>query len=284
MRILRIYNNNVALAVNYSGTETVVVGRGLAFAKRKGDMVDPKLVEQTFVPESGTSQERLNWSLSEIPAEILSLAIELESEVKAAGGFTISHSFIIPLADHLNFAVLRAKEGDAVDYPLALEVTQLYPRELEFGQRARDLTNQRLGVTLPEQEAIPLALHLVNSQFATGDMNQTFRMTEIFSQIFELISTVYGQEVDQTSMSAARFISHLRYLFVRVEKKGSSFYQDETPAALLEAVQTSYPRAFACAQKLYLLLEMQTQQELTDGEITYLTLHVARLAKDLNLD
>ena len=54
MRISRIYNNNVALTVNHLGQEAVVIGRGIAFGKRKGQMIDPA-VEQTFVPEQGMS-------------------------------------------------------------------------------------------------------------------------------------------------------------------------------------------------------------------------------------
>ena len=45
MRISRIYNNNVALTVDTFGKQAVVIGRGLAFGKRKGDMVDPAKVE-----------------------------------------------------------------------------------------------------------------------------------------------------------------------------------------------------------------------------------------------
>ena len=66
MRISRIYNNNVALAQAYTGEQMVVIGRGLAFGKRKGDMVDPTLIEQTFVPEHGTPDEHLAGSLAKI--------------------------------------------------------------------------------------------------------------------------------------------------------------------------------------------------------------------------
>lgn len=50
MRISRIYNNNVALTVNHLGQEAVVIGRGIAFGKRKGQMIDPATVEQTLCP------------------------------------------------------------------------------------------------------------------------------------------------------------------------------------------------------------------------------------------
>ena len=36
MRISRIYNNNVVLTVDHYGKESVMIGRGIAFGKRKG--------------------------------------------------------------------------------------------------------------------------------------------------------------------------------------------------------------------------------------------------------
>ena len=66
MRISRIYNNNVVLTVDHYGKESVMIGRGIAFGKRKGQLIDPSAVEQTFVPEQGMSGERLSMTLSEI--------------------------------------------------------------------------------------------------------------------------------------------------------------------------------------------------------------------------
>lgn len=276
MRISRIFNNNVALTQTFAGDEVVVIGRGLAFGKRRGDMVDPTLVEQTFVPDRGTSVESLSGILAEIPSEILGVASDVESLVKSEG-IKISHSFIVPLADHLNYAVVRAREGIEVDYPLAPEVSQLYPQELRFGRHAVALVRERLGVDLPDIEAVPLAMHLVNAQFEADDMGGTYRMTEVFSQIFEVIATGFGGPVDQSLMSAARFVTHLRYLFVRAGKPSA-----DVPAVplLLETLKATHPLAFACARKVRLILEMHLEQELTDDELTYLTIHIARLAQD----
>ena len=40
MRISRIYNNNVVLTVDHYGKESVMIGRGIAFGKRKGQLID----------------------------------------------------------------------------------------------------------------------------------------------------------------------------------------------------------------------------------------------------
>ena len=124
----------------------------------------------------------------------------------------LSNSFILPLADHLHYAVVRARDGVRVQYPLAPEVTVLYPREVEYGRTVLAMVRERLQVELDPNEAIPLALHLVNAQFATADMSQAFRMTEVFAQVFEIIEASYERKIDPDSMSAARFVTHLRYL------------------------------------------------------------------------
>ena len=284
MRISRIYNNNVALTVNHLGQEAVVIGRGIAFGKRKGQMIDPATVEQTFVPERDMSGERLSLTLSEIPAEILSIVTGLESRVRADGVLELSNSFIIPLADHLHYAVMRAREGVRVDYPLAPEVTLLYPREVEYGRSVIAAVRERLQVQMDPGEAIPLALHLVNAQFATADMSQAFRMTEVFAQVFEIIEASYERTINPDSMSAARFVTHLRYLFVRASRTSTNRAEDVdevSQPSLLAALRSDAPRAYACAQKVLLVLQMQLKQSLTRDELTYLTIHIARLARDM---
>lgn len=283
MRISRIYNNNVALTVDSLGQQSVVIGRGLAFGKRKGDLVDPSKVEQTFVPEQGISAERLSWSLSEIPAEILKISSEIEDSVRHDRNVEVSNSFIIPFADHLHYAVIRARDRLRVDYPLAPEVNLLYPHEVQVGRRALDLVHERMGFDLDANEAVPLALHLVNAQFATADMSRAFRMTEVFAQVFEVIEVAYERSIDSSSIFAVRFITHLRYLFVRADqlKVTKSGGVGVSQPSLLAALRVDAPRAYACAQKVLLLLEMQIRQPLTQDELTYLTIHIDRLAKDL---
>ena len=283
MRISRIYNNNVVLTVDHHGKESVMIGRGIAFGKRKGQLVDPSAVEQTFVPEHGMSGERLSMTLSEIPAEILSIATLLESKVRAEGALELSNSFILPLADHLHYAVVRARDGVRVEYPLAPEVNVLYPREVEYGRTVLQMVRERLQVELDPNEAIPLALHLVNAQFATADMSQAFRMTEVFAQVFEIIEASYERKIDPDSMSAARFVTHLRYLFVRASRASANHAEDDevSQPSLLAALRADAPRAYACAQKVLLVLQMQLKHSLTRDELTYLTIHIARLARDM---
>ena len=133
------------------------------------------------------SGERLSMTLSEIPAEILSIATLLESKVRAEGALELSNSFILPLADHLHYAVVRARDGVRVEYPLAPEVTVLYPREVEYGRAVLVMVRERLNVELDPNEAIPWRCTWSTRNLRRRICLRHSRMTEVFAQVLKLL-------------------------------------------------------------------------------------------------
>ena len=49
MIINKVLNNNVVTIINQNSEEAVVMGRGIAFQKKKGDEIDESRVEKIFV-------------------------------------------------------------------------------------------------------------------------------------------------------------------------------------------------------------------------------------------
>lgn len=93
-------------------------------------------------------------------------------------------------------------------------------------------------------------------------------------------SRSYGRPFDRETVNAARFITHLRYFFVRAHN-GKQLAEGAT--GLGSAIHQAYPEAFGTALKLQAVLELRLGEPLTDDEVTYLTLHVARMADELRL-
>ena len=188
-------------------------------------------------------------------------------------------ALVIALADHVSFAVRRLEHGLAIEYPLLGEVKNLYGRE--YGQALGLLAavNNRLERPLPAGEAVALALHLVNAGFATGDLSYTYTMTAVISQLIEVIERTFEVALDEGSVSVGRFITHLRYLFVRIQQHQQLVDQ---PSLISTAILDSYPRAAQCADRLSGILELRLGAPLTADEISYLALHVARVAADQN--
>ncbi len=123
-------------------------------------------------------------------------------------------------------------------------------------------------------------MHLVNTQFSDHNLAKTFGMTQLLAQIFSIISFAYQQPLDRRHLSVARFVAHLRYLFVRVEHQEQG-QKTSSHQSISRAVASCYPKASSCARKVRMLLEMHLKAELSADEQTYLTIHIARLDQDL---
>jgi beta-glucoside operon transcriptional antiterminator len=184
---------------------------------------------------------------------------------------------VLPLADHISFAIKRVRQNLTIGYPLKAEVAHLYPAELAAARRAVALIRDRTNVQLDDDEAVPIALHFVNAAFATEDLSRTVKMTKLFEQVFEVLEIAYDRTFDTQSINAARFITHLRYFFVRVT---SDKQLSENPDGFISAIRESFPTAYACAERVKALLELRLERPITTDEVIYLTLHVARLANE----
>lgn len=281
MKVSKVFNNNVVLAVDEADgdAEVVLIGRGLGFGLRPGDDVDQGRVEKTFRPGGAQTPERIAAFLDEIPADDISLAEEIVRRGRERFGDHVGPHMLFPLADHLSFALRRAREGVTITYPLQWEVTALYPQEVAFSKDILGLVADRRGVRLPELEAIPFALHFVNAKFGQDDMSATMEMTEAFGAVLDTVRSRLAIDIDEESLDATRFITHLRYLFLRQEKRAKGVASAAVDQqALYDLVRTTQPVEFACAQEVQAMLEQRFDWRLDHNELLYLTLHVARLA------
>lgn len=270
MKILRVLNNNVVLATDDSGGELILTGWGVGFQTKPGRPVDQTKVQRVFIPEGNRSSDHLGEQLAAIPPEFIVAADDALRVV----GRNPGTATIVALADHLHQASLRAAKLQEEYHPLATEVKHLYPEEYADAQRILAAISTQLELELPQVEAVAIALHLVNAGLREGDLTDTYLMTGVFTQLFEIIEHSLGIEVPRESVTAARFITHMRYLFVRA-RQGTQLR--EGMAVLSESLQHSHPEAVACAGRLAAVLALRLGEPLTDDEIAYLALHVARL-------
>lgn len=275
MTVLRVFNNNVVLAHRSTGPDVVVTGRGVGFGTKPGAPVDLDRIARVFVPEYRGNAETLGQKVAAVSPEHIELLDHVMARVQRPSDPAIHATTVVALADHLGFALERLSRGLELEYPLRAEVAHLYPEEFTQAQHMVELLNERLEQDLPDAEAVPLTLHLVNGGFTTGDLADTYRMTTVIPQMFRVLEGVYGRPFDRDGIGAARFIAHLRYFFVRVHT-GHQF--PVAPSALGGAIRESYPQAHQAAGKLRTLLEIKLEHPVSEEEVTYLTLHVARMA------
>lgn len=280
MEILRVFNNNVVLARDPDRGEVILTGRGLGFQAKPGQPVDRDKIVKMFVPDEGRDPDNFGQLVAAIPPEHLHLADQALEIARSTMRVPLPSSTIVALADHLSFAIKRVLKGIRMEYPLHAEVAHLYPDELAVAERVVAYVNGTLEVPLPAEEAVPIALHLVNAGFSTGDLSYTYQMTGVFQQLFDVLEKAFDRVIDRQTVNAARFITHLRYFFVRAHQ-GKQLSEGAT--ALATAIRTSYPREYVAATRLQAVLELRLGEPLTEDEITYLTLHVARMIDEVRI-
>ena len=277
MEVVRVFNNNLVLAKDGAGREVILTGRGLGFQARPGQAVDQSRVVRIFMPMDGRDPDHLAHLLAGIPPEHIQLVGAAMTDV-GLDALARNPALVIALADHVSFALRRITIGMDLEYPLLAEVKNLYAEEYAQGEALVAAVNARSEVQLPRAEAVGLALHLVNAGFSTGDLSYTYTMTGVIQQMVSVIEQAFDMRLDPGSVSVGRFVTHLRYLFVRIHQYKQ--LDEEQHSMVGRAIRDAYPSAVDCALRLASLLELRLGSSLTDDEVSYLTLHVARVATD----
>ena len=266
-------NNNIVLAYDENHNEVVLFGTGIGFGRKKGDGVEEASVSKLFINDSNKRLAPMIQNLSEDIVSVTEDIIQYGSRVLEK---QLHASILIVLADHLYFAMERAKKNQNVDNPLQWEVPHLYPKEYEIGVKGVKLMEERLQVKLPPQEASFIALHFVNAQFESQDMSDTLKITEIISRILDIVSYHFQLVLDENSLYYSRFIVHLRYFIIRQEThmKDTIGLNDED---LLETVKIRYKKSYQCAIKIAKYLYDSYSWDVSKDEIIYLLLHIERI-------
>lgn len=276
MQVLKVFNNNVVLSLDELGPEVVITGRGVGFQARPGDPIDPALIVRRFVPAD--NPDSIAQVLADIPPERLALVETLFAQAMRELGSLMPPLAVVAVADHVHQAIERVARGEVMEYPMRAEVAHLHPVDLEVAEALLAKLNRELDAPLPQGEAIALAMHLFHAVTGSPSMEQTFVQSKLIRQIFDTVQQAYGDEFDPDSIDAARFATHLRYFFARAQA-GRQLDGGIPDVAVL--VASGKGRAQQVALRIKSLLELRLQHPVSEDEVTYLTMHVARMEQGM---
>lgn len=279
MKIAKVLNNNIVIAVNENGEDVIAMGCGIAFGKKHGDAIALEQIERLFtnhVPELSSRFEEL---VKAIPAEYIEAAEKVIALTKMHLGKELADNLYLSLADHIYFTIQRSKTGMLIRNRLLLETRMLYPDEFRAGQEAVQYLSNYFHVQLPEDEAAFLALHFVNASMGM-QMNETMQITEIVQEVSSIIRNYFHLEFDHNSLDYFRMVTHIKFFAQRIVT-GTTLASDGADIQLCEMVRTRYAGSFACVQKIVSYMEKQYHASISDTEQMYLTIHVERVRRSM---
>lgn len=277
MNIHKVINNNVLSAYNEQNQEVVIMGRGIGFKAKPGDVIDESKIEKVFCIENSTLSRQFQEMVSSIPLEHMQISTDIISYAKNECNMKLNQSIYVALTDHINFAIERYRQGIELPNALLWEIRQFYHREYLVGEYALRLLAERLDIHFKEDEAGFIALHFVNAVFDLSTRD-TYSITSLLQGSLDIVKQEFGTELDESSMFYERFIAHLKFLARRIFKK--ELIQDNE-TELANMIEQKYPREYACSKKIVAYIEREYGVRITREEEMYLTIHIRRvLEKD----
>lgn len=268
MKVIRKINNNVALCLDSRGNEVVAFGKGIGFKKPPYEL-ELNQIQRTYW---GIDKTYISM-IEDIPPEILEISDQIVNYARSRLNYSISSNIVFTLADHITFAIQRQKENIKVRLPIMQDVRYLFEAEMDIGRYALGVIRKKLKVYFDDDEAVYIALHIINAEAA--GQSQKFKLDEeIIQEIVEQIETHFQIRVDKEGFSYSRFVSHMHYLLKRGKNRELLKGGD---LRMYESMAKEYPDIYACMLHIRKYLEQTVSWEMTEEECLYLMLHINRL-------
>ena len=271
--IEKVINNNIISAYEKSGAEVIVMGRGIGFKKKQGEVVPADQISKIFRIKSRKLTEQFKELLANMPLERVRISDEIISHAKDHLKLKLNQSIYVTLTDHINFAIERVSQGIEPQNALLWEIKRFYPQEFQLGIYALELIHDRLGILLPEDEAGFIALHFVNAEYGT-DIRDAVKFPDQMQAIVDIVERDLGILLDESSLHYERFMTHIKFLIQRIYRKELLSSEDRELSLLM---QRKYPREYQCSLKVAEYIMQATGSRLSEEEIMYLSVHIRRV-------
>lgn len=276
MKIVRVLNTNAVVSADQQGREVIITGPGIGFKKKKGENLDPALVDKTYYLKNADDSKRLQEVVKEISEEYLGIAGRV---VEAARNMhlEVRDSLYVTLTDHINSAMDRYREGIALKNMMKIEIRKFYAKEYKIGMDAIRWIKEQTGEDLGEDEAAFIAMHIVSAEFKAESEADVNKITELINAVLQIVRMHFKIQFNENTLSYERFLVHLKFFAARMFD--DNCYQDsmqEIYRVLVE--QNEY--IYSGVRKIADYIEKQYEYKLTIDERLYLLIHIKRILEE----
>lgn len=273
MVIDKIVNNNVITTVLDGDIEAVVMGRGIGFKKRVGDLVDENMVEKIFKLDNPQTKLKLKELIESVEAIYFEITEKIVKHSEEILDKKLSELIYVLLTDHIVFAVERGKKNVSLQNPMLWEIKNLYKDEYKIGIWALELIKEKTDVTLEVDEAAFVALHIVNASL-DSDMYNTMNITILTKDILKIIEEYFQVKFNEDSLDYIRLVTHIKFFSQRILKRQQFDLEEEE---FYDIFATKYEKQNKCIEKISKYVYRQFNYDLTKQEKIYLLLHILRV-------
>ena len=111
MRIKKVLNSSVVLVEDDAHQESILLGKGIGFGQKPGNVIVENQENQVFLPVDNARSRQILELVNSLPPVMLELAQEIVLDAQQRLNTPLGENLVFILADHLNFALERIRRN-----------------------------------------------------------------------------------------------------------------------------------------------------------------------------
>ena len=274
VKIIKRINNNVVLSKE-DEVEVILMGKGIGFQTKPGDLIPAERIEKKYYPEDDLTVEHMSKVMTKADEKQMAVIYEIVRLFRESVGTDFNPNVYFTLMDHILFAISRQKQDIVLTNPMHWEIKKIYAKEYAVSLQAVELIRKELYPDFSQEEAAFITLHFVNAQIEKSANQSAYEHTELTNNILRIVKYSMNIEYDENSSYFQRFVTHIRYYLIRQSQE-----KEEPVLAnpMIALAFSSYPKEKETADSIKEYLFEQKGWHVNDMELMYLILHIGNLA------
>ncbi len=269
-KILKVLNNNSILVIDLdTKQELIFLGKGVGFGKKVNQNVSEIENAKAYrFTEQQSRQESIDTIKSISPVFIEIAGGIIEEAEKQFGN--VDNNILLPLADHIAFAIKRMEQGIELKNPFAKEIKVLFEEEYNVAKKGKNLINQKIGVEINDDEVGYITLH-VHTALTRENVVQSMDVARMIQEGIQTIEKELGAMLDDATISYTRLLTHMKFMILRV------INDEKLHLDMTDYVLENFPDSFALAKQICSSFEQNIKKTFPNIEISYFAIHIERV-------
>ena len=273
-RVEKVLNHNVILAIKEEDKqEYLVMGKGIGFGKKIAQRMEVEEDARVYSLIDVKNAKDTTSSVKEIAPIYLEAANMLLDEAEKKIG-KVDRSVLIPLADHIDFAVKRIKEQGEISNPLICDIQVLFHMEYKVAEKILPFLEENSDVTMSESELGYIALH-IHSAIAEQNVASSMQVARCVRECIRMIEEEIHHVIPVTTLSYNRLMNHVRYMVLRAEQG------EEIKLSMNDYMELRFKKSYAIATYVCEEMGKILNKKLHEHELGYLAMHIQRCMEEI---
>ena len=257
-QVLKVLNNNTILAKE-DDNEIIVMAKGIGFGKKVNEHFEiPPHAKKYMMQKNYQAKDKQKKVIDYINPVYLEIAAEIIKE--ATNKFEqVNHDILIPLADHIYFAIKRMDENIMPTNPFTYDIRLLFPDEYEVALKSKEIIKSFINKEINNDEVGFITLH-IHSAISSNKVGESMEAARVVHESIIKLQTDLNMKIDVESISYARLMNHIKFLIIRLNTN------EQLQMDISEFTKNKFPFAYEQAIRMCDNLSKVLHKELPESE------------------